>query len=190
MSEGCAEITEPRIGTSQYNDASSRCNGSSRPAQLSAFCLFMPPSTIPSTPSVTSPPATRCASSEARHSTPGEMLPRLERENRPGASLRVDYGSCDRADVSHNSSHGYLIFSTIFRRVSPGPFETSPELGNLQCRAMWRPAVPRARMSLLCRRQKAIALLPLARSPPSYLDYSLLYCWPTGWPSQPQRRIA
>jgi transposase-like protein len=49
------------------------------PAQLSDCCLFMPPSTIPSTPSATSHLARHFASSEARHLTPGERQQRHER---------------------------------------------------------------------------------------------------------------
>jgi IS1 family transposase len=79
-SKGCAETTELRIRTSPCDGASSRCKDSSRPAQLSAFCLFMPPSTTPSTPSATPHPVTRSASSEARHLTPGERLQRHEPE--------------------------------------------------------------------------------------------------------------
>jgi transposase-like protein len=60
------------------DDASSRCKGSSRPAQLSDFCPFMPRSTTLSTPSVTSYPVKRFASSGARHLTSGGRLPRLE----------------------------------------------------------------------------------------------------------------
>ena len=93
MSEGCAETTELRTGTSRCDDVSSRCKGSSRPAQRSAFCLFIPPSTISSTPSVTAHPEKRFASSGARHLPSGERLPRLGRENHPGVLLRVDNGS-------------------------------------------------------------------------------------------------
>ena len=59
-----------------------KMQGSSRLAQLSASCLFIPPSTTPSTPSATSHPATRSASSEAKRFNRGEPLLRPEPERR------------------------------------------------------------------------------------------------------------
>jgi len=70
--QGLRKTIEPRIRTSRYDVARSRCKGSNRLAQLSTFCLFMPLSTIPSTPSATSHPGTPSASLEARHSPLGE----------------------------------------------------------------------------------------------------------------------
>src|SRR6516164_4117875 len=85
MSKDYAKTIEPKIRTSRYDVARSRCKGSNRLAQLSTFCLFMPLSTIPSTPSATSHPGTPSASLEARHSPLGEP----QRRHEPDPCRRV-----------------------------------------------------------------------------------------------------
>jgi hypothetical protein len=78
-----APTTEPRILISLQDDASLRCKRSKRPAQLSGFRLFMPRSTTPSTPGAISHLVKHFASSEARHSAPGEWRRRHGRELSP-----------------------------------------------------------------------------------------------------------
>jgi hypothetical protein len=85
---------EPRIRTNQCNDASTRCKGSSHRDQPNAFYPFTPPFTTISTSSATSRPATRYASSEARHLILGEL--RQHGRNRPVVSLRAGQGSRDK----------------------------------------------------------------------------------------------
>ena len=96
-SKVCAETTELRTRTSRCDGVSSRCKGSSRPAQLRDFCLFMPPSTntFNIQRHLTSRKALRIL--RARHLTPGERLPRHDRENCPGKSLQFDYRPRDTA---------------------------------------------------------------------------------------------
>jgi hypothetical protein len=56
-------VTNAHGANASGDDASSRCKGSKRPAQLGGSCLFVPRSTTPSTPSATSHLAKRFASS-------------------------------------------------------------------------------------------------------------------------------
>ena len=64
--QGLRKNNRARIRINRHDDASVRCSGSNRPAQLSASCPFTPPFTTRSTSSVISHPAARFASSERR----------------------------------------------------------------------------------------------------------------------------
>jgi len=80
-----------RAGISRHDGASARCSVSNRLDQPSASCPFTPPSTTPSTSSVISHPAARCASSAKTLSKRGELLPQPEPElglpSSPGPNL-------------------------------------------------------------------------------------------------------
>jgi hypothetical protein len=104
MSRTCERTTVLRIHTSRCDDANSRCKGSSRPDQPSAFSPFTPPSTTFSMSSVISHPATRSAFSEAKRSRRGEPQRRPELEPRLSGFHAAKTSSCDNALTPNRSA--------------------------------------------------------------------------------------
>ena len=132
MSKGCAETTELRIRTSRCDDASSRCKGSSRPAQLSAsvdasFSLalrYSPllPISCALSPNVNvlvisrDPRVWRRASYRGEFRNLGGDLQRA----RAQPSHR-DLGGCRRTDLGRRSCAGRLVGrpAQLLARVGP-----------------------------------------------------------------------